>query len=213
MQASGFRPPVRLSGRFVELVPLERGHVDALAHAGRDPRIWEFMKFGPRTTREAMAELVDSYLDRQRMGIDLAFTILRKETGVPVGMTRYLDIDRTNQWVEIGGTWLDTDYWRTPFNTEAKFLMLTHAFEVERVHRVQLKTDIRNTRSAAAIERLGAVKEGVLRDHMVLPSGHVRSSVYYGILAAEWPQVRTHLEEFLARPWAPPTHLATPSTA
>ena len=190
-------------GRYIELVPLEVAHVDALAMAGRDPRIWEFMKFGPRTTRAGMADLVDSYLAREKLGVDLPFTVVRRETGVPIGMTRYLDIDRANRWVEIGGTWLDTAYWHSPFNTDSKLLLLRHAFESENVLRVQIKTDTRNVRSARAIERLGAVWEGVLRDHMVLPSGYVRSSVYYSILAREWPAVRARLEGFLARPWPP----------
>jgi RimJ/RimL family protein N-acetyltransferase len=209
MRANAFQRPVRLEGRYVELVPLDRAHVDALAIAGADPRIWEFMKFGPRTTRARMEELVDGYLERERLGIDLPFAVLRRETGIPVGMTRYLDIDRANRWVEIGGTWLDTAYWRSPFNTESKYLLLRHAFESENVLRVQIKTDTRNERSAQAIERLGAVKEGTLRDHMILPSGYVRSSTYYSILAREWPGVRSRLEGFLARPWTPTATVVT----
>ena len=207
MRGNAFRRPVHLAGRYIELVPLEPAQVDALTVAGRDPRIWEFMKFGPRTTRERMAELVDSYLERERLGTDLPFSVVRRDTGVPVGMTRYLDIDRANRWVEIGGTWLDTLYWHSPYNTESKYLLLRHAFEAESALRVQIKTDTRNERSARAIERLGAVREGTLRDHMVLPSGYVRSSVYYSILAREWPTVRSRLEAFLERPWTPPAAL------
>ena len=114
-------------------------------------------------------------------------------------MTRFMDIQPENRSVEIGGTWISPQYQRTVVNTEAKFLMLRHAFEVLDCVRVQIKTDLRNTRSQRAIERLGAVREGVLREHMMLPDGTLRSSVYYSILAAEWPAVRQRLLDLLER--------------
>ena len=203
MRPDAFRTPTTLRGRFIDLVPVDRDQVEALTRAGRDPRIWEFMRFGPRTSTDRMAELVESYLERQRTGQDLPFTIVWQASGAPIGMTRFLDIDRPNGWVEIGGTWLDTAFWRSPVNTDSKLLMLRYAFDTEHVNRVQIKTDTRNVRSQHAIERLGAVREGVLRDHMILPDGLVRSSVYYSILAREWPSVRDRLTAYLDRPWDP----------
>lgn len=201
MRPEAFRSTVRLEGRYIDLVPLAAAHLDALVAAGRDPRVWEFMRYGARDRRESMAELIDLLLERQRLGQDLPFTVRRHPGEVPIGMTRYLDIDRPNRSVEIGGTWYDPAYWRTPINTEAKYLLLRHAFEVENVLRVQLKTDTRNARSQRAIERLGAVREGVLREHLILPDGVVRSSVIYSIVEREWPSVRQRLESLLDRPW------------
>ena len=120
-------------------------------------------------------------------------------------MTNFLHIDRENQSVEVGGTWLDSGFWRTPFNTESKYLLFRHAFEVERVNRLQLQTDLRNERSQRAIERLGAVREAVLREDVQLADGYFRSSVYYSVLASEWPAVRARLEASLARPWNRPS--------
>ena len=144
-----------------------------------------------------MMRLIDTLLDRQSKGTDLPFTLCTLPNRTPVGMTRFLQIDRENRSVEVGGTWLGRDYWRTPLNTESKLLMLRYAFEVEKVNRVQLQTDLRNVRSQTAIERIGAVREGVLRDHAILWNGYVRSSVVYSILANEWPAVKHRLEEYL----------------
>ena len=149
-----------------------------------------------------MAEFIVELLGRQQAGTDLPFAVLDRASGAAIGMTRYLEIDRENGAVEIGGTWFDPSYWRTPVNTDTKRLMFGHAFDTERAHRVQLKTDLRNERSQRAIERLGAVREGVLRDHLVNRDGHRRSSVYFSVLADEWPTVRQRLDEMLARPWA-----------
>ncbi len=148
-----------------------------------------------------MTQVVDRLLERQAEGTDLPFVVLRKPEAVPIGMTRFLDIDRANRNVEVGGTWYDSVYWRTPINTDAKLRLLGYAFEVERVVRVQLKTDLRNVRSQRAIERLGAVREGALRHHRILRDGSLRTSVYYSILEEEWPDVRHRLELALQRPW------------
>jgi RimJ/RimL family protein N-acetyltransferase len=154
-------------------------------------------------TLPELDSLFDLLLSRQSEGTDLAFTTLRADDGRPVGMTRFLHIDRKNDCVEIGGTWLGRAWWRTPFNTEAKLLMLRHAFEVEGAHRVSLQTDLRNERAQRAIERLGATREAVLREDRLLPHGYYRSSVFYSILRDEWPRLRAGLEEKVARPWSP----------
>ena len=197
------RPPVTLEGRFVRLVPLLPTHAEDLAAFADDPVIWRYLPYGPCTTPAAMAELVEELLRRQSLGTDLAFTVLAQETGRPIGMTRFLEIGRTDARAEIGGTWYDRDHRRTPANTEAKYLLLRYAFEAEGLHRVQLKTDLRNLPSQAAIERLGARREGVLREHLRMPDGYRRSSVLYSILASEWPTVRGRLEGLLERPFAP----------
>lgn len=201
METMQFRPPVELVGTRLRLVPLTLDHAAALARAGRDPEIWRLLLAGPRTTPERMAVQISDLLSLQRAGSDLPFTIVRADNGTPIGMTRFLAIDRPNHAVEVGGTWLDSAYWRTPFNTEAKRLMLGYAFDTERARRVQLKTDLRNVRSQRAIERIGAVREGILREHLQLPDGFVRSSVMYSILASEWPTVRARLDELVRRPW------------
>lgn len=185
--------PVVLTGRLVRLEPLDRRHIPDLTLAGKDESIWQFMRYGAVTTQEKMALLVDDLLDLQRKGADLPFAVIDLASGQAVGMTRYMDIQRENRGLEIGGTWYGAAYQRTGVNTECKYLLLQHAFEQLGAIRVQIKTDLRNERSQRAIERLGAVKEGVLRDHMILPDGVVRSSVYYSILLDEWPAVKQRL--------------------
>ncbi len=204
MRPDGFRTPLTLSGRYVELVPLEWAHADALRLPAGRPEVTEFLRTGPMRSRADVEALVRTLLAAQRAGTDLPFTTCLLPARRPIGMTRFLRIDPGNDSVEIGGTWIDPALWRTPVNTEAKLLMLRHAFDVERVHRVQLQTDARNERSQRAIARLGATREGVLREDVVLPDGYRRSSVYFSILASEWPSVRPRLESFLARDWSPP---------
>ena len=194
-----YTTPVTLSGEIVRLEPLSVGHVPALAAAGRDPVIWEHMLYGVVDTHEKMLRFVQDLLQRQQRGTDLPFTVVLRASGQAIGCTRYLDIQPHNRSVEIGGTWYAPAYQRTGVNTEAKLLLLTYAFEQLQTVRVQFKTDVLNLRSQLAIERLGAVKEGVLRNHLVRPDGSLRSSVYYSILAQEWPGVRVRLTGFLTR--------------
>ncbi len=202
MTRESFRPPIRLTGERLELVPLERGQAPALLEASRDPEVGRYLVTPPARTLAGLEGQIEVLLARQRDGTDLPFCQLLRATGRPVGMTRFLHIDRTDLSVEIGGTWLERDWWRTPINTESKFLLLRHAFETEGFHRVWLQTDLRNERSQRAIERLGAVREGVHREDRLLPSGRFRTSVVYGIVADEWPRVKSRLEERLERPWS-----------
>jgi N-acetyltransferase len=202
MEAEGFRRPVTIEGRYATLVPLSRAQIPALARAGRDPAIWQWLRIGPGRNESEMTILVEEMLAAQAAGQVLAFAVLALPERAPSGFFRFLDIDRENRAVEVG-TWLDSARWRTPLNTEVKYLGLRHAFETERYHRVQLRTDALNERSQRAIERLGAVREGVHREHLRLRDGRYRTSVVYSILASEWPEVKRHLEEQLARPWPP----------
>jgi RimJ/RimL family protein N-acetyltransferase len=189
--------PVVLTGKVVRLEPLSERHVADLAVAGRDESIWRFMPYGQVTTEEKMRAWVQEILSRQARGTDLVFAVFHLAGGCAVGSTRYMDIQRQHRGLEIGGTWYAPAYQRTAVNTECKYLLLTHAFETLDCLRVQLKTDLRNERSQRAIERIGAVREGVLRNHIILPDGHMRSSVYYSLLAAEWPAVKVKLEAML----------------
>jgi N-acetyltransferase len=209
-ERSAFRQPCVLTGRYVSLIPLEVGHAESLALAGADPEIWRFMLTGFRGAPEPMRELSMSLRERWAHGVALPFTTVWNSTRELIGMTRYDEIDRANETVEIGGTWITHRLRRTPVNTEAKLLMLRHAFETEAVHRVWLRTDVRNLRSQRAIERLGATREGVLREHLVMPDGYRRSSVYYGIVRSEWPVIRARLEGFLAQAWDPPAGSVVP---
>ncbi len=191
--------PVTLAGRFVRLEPLTEEHVPGLAAIGMEDEIWKFMLYGPMRTEHDMRNWVRDMLNRASQGTDLPFAVIDLKTGCVAGATRYLEIRPAHRGLEVGGTWYGAAYRRTRVNTESKFLLLRHAFETLHCIRVQLKTDSRNERSQRAIERLGAVKEGVLRNHLVLLDGHIRHSVYYSILDSEWPAVKVRLQEMLAR--------------
>jgi N-acetyltransferase len=191
--------PVRLSGKLVDLEPLTLEHTAGLAQAGQDPELWKYMRYGLVDTPEKMAAFIGMQLAGQERGTDLPFAVIQRGSGQAIGMTRYLNIEPHNRALEIGGTWYAAPYQHTGINTECKFLLLRHAFEELGCIRVQFKADERNERSLRAIERIGAVREGVLRDHLILADGTVRSSVYYSILAREWPGVRQRLIELMNR--------------
>ena len=151
-------------------MPLRREHAPALAEALSDPAVWTYLRIRHGDTPEHMAALVEDNLALKAKGDTMPYTVLAGAEETPVGVIRFLDIHREDQWVEIG-TWLGPEAWRTPVNTEAKYLLLRLAFDTEGAHRVQLKTDARNQRSQTAIVRLGAVPEGALREHYRFPSG------------------------------------------
>lgn len=189
--------PITLAGQHVRLEPLTEAHVPDLAAVGLDPDIWRYMLYGDIDTAEKMLGFVRDLLARQARGADLPFAVISQESGRAIGCTRYLDIRRHDRGLEIGGTWYGAAYRRTAVNTECKYLLLRHAFEVLGCIRVQFKTDQRNEQSQRAIERLGAVREGILRNHMITPAGVIRHSVYYSITDAEWPAVKARLEGWL----------------
>jgi RimJ/RimL family protein N-acetyltransferase len=179
---------------------MEQSQVPELTKVGSAPEIWKFMRYGLIDSEAKMTEWVDSLLKLQEAGSDLPFTVVHLPTGRIAGATRYLNISQSHRSVEIGGTWYGLEFQRTMVNTEAKYLLLAYAFEKLACVRVQFKTDLRNERSQRAIERLGAVREGVLRNHMILPDGSLRSSVIYSILSDEWPQIKTRLTEMINQP-------------
>jgi RimJ/RimL family protein N-acetyltransferase len=186
--------PVTLTGSLVRLEPLAEAHIPDLTAAGQDDQIWRFMPYGLVRTAERMTAFVREVLERQARGTDLPFAVVERASSRAVGCTRYLDIQRPHRGLEVGGTWYATSHQRTGVNTECKYLLLRHAFEDLGCLRVQLKTDLRNDRSQKAIERIGAVREGVLRKNVIMPDGYLRSTVVYSIVDEEWPRVKALLE-------------------
>ncbi len=190
--------PVILEGRRVRLEPLGLIHAEDLFAVGADEIIWRYL------TRPAFADLEDARewvrmcLARMETGLRVQFAVTLPEEGRAIGSTGYLDIDRPNRTLEIGMTWYGVAYQRTFVNTECKYLLLKHAFEDQEALRVCIKTDSRNERSQRAIERIGGVREGVLRNHRITWDGTQRHSVYYSIIDTEWLEVRRELERKLA---------------
>ncbi len=189
-----------LTGRVVRLEPLGLQHADDLARAGADASIWRYYPGGIFDTLERMREYINSAQAKTSGGAEHPFAIIRLSDGRAVGSTRYFDVRPADRGLEIGHTWLDVEAQRTAINTECKYLLLRHAFEVLGCIRVQLKADARNTQSQRAMERIGCVREGVLRSQIIMPDGHRRDSVMYSIIECEWPGVRARLEGMLARP-------------
>lgn len=190
-----WRTPVILTGRYVRLEPMTEAHVPGLTAIGLDDSIWEHMLYGDVRTEEDVRGWVQDILSRP----DLPFVVIQLASGRIAGATRYLNITPEHRGLEIGGTWYGLEFRRTAVNTECKYLLLRYAFETLGCIRVQFKTDLRNERSQRAIERLGAKREGVLRNHMILPDGRFRDSVFFSILDTEWPGVKMRLEEMLNR--------------
>jgi N-acetyltransferase len=191
--------PVTLEGAHVRLEPLAKTHLAGLAEAGLDEELWRWIPTAVRT-KEEMAAYIDTALDEQARGISLPFAIVEKAMGRAIGSTRYGNIDRMHHRVEIGWTWVGRAWQRTAINTEAKYLLLRHAFESLGCMRVELKTDSLNERSRAAILRIGAREEGIFRNHMITESGRLRHTVYFSIIDSEWPAVKARLEAKLNSP-------------
>jgi RimJ/RimL family protein N-acetyltransferase len=188
---------VILEGHGVRLEPLTDKHVDALNQAAGDGRLWELW-FTAVPVPEKMGDYIADALKGQRDGHMLPW-IVRDASGAVIGSTRYHDIVPAVDRVEIGYTWYAQSRWRTSVNTSCKLLLLTHAFDTLQCKVVGLRTDNFNFRSQRAIEALGAKKDGVIRHHAARRDGTVRDSVMYSILAAEWPDVKRHLELRLRR--------------
>ena len=189
--------PVTLEGRHARLEPLAERHFAGLCAVGIDPELWRWTISQVHSEADMRRYLAQA-LRHQSEGTALPFTIMLKETGEVAGSTRYGNIDTVNQRVEIGWTWLGRRFQRTPINTEPKLILLTHAFEALKCIRVELKTDRLNQKSRDAIVRIGAVEEGILRHHMLTDTGRVRDTVFFSILAEEWPSVKQRLSARLA---------------
>ncbi len=191
--------PVTLEGKYVRLEPQAVKHIPDFLAASEPEEIWTFLPFGPFKTDDEWQRMLQAGNSQPQPRKGLWFAIVRRADEHAVGATGYNQIFYADCAVEIGGTWLHPSVWRTPINTECKYLMLRHAFETLGCIRVQLKTDARNIRSQRAIDRLGAVKEAVLRKHMITRDGFVRDSFVYSILDTEWHSVKSRLEGFLNR--------------
>ena len=191
--------PVTLTGKYVRLEPLSEAHISGLAEIGIGQDFWRFMLYGDMNAKADMRNWVLDIMGRGQLGTDLPFAVIHLASGRVAGATRYLNIMPKDRGLEIGGTWYGLEFQRTAVNTECKYLLMTHAFETLHAIRVQLKTDLLNERSQQAIERLGAKKEGILRNHLVLPDGRIRDSVFYSILDTEWPEVKQKLETMLEK--------------
>lgn len=190
---------VVLTGKDVRLEPMTEAHIPGLAEIGVGQDFWDFMLYDHMNSVADMTDWVRDILSRAEKGADLPFVAIHLASGRVAGATRYLNIMPKDRGLEIGGTWYGVEFQRTAVNTECKYLLLRYVFETLGCIRVQLKTDLRNERSQRAIERIGAVKEGVLRNHMILPDGRFRHSVFYSILDTEWPDVKARLEKMLDR--------------
>lgn len=191
--------PLVLAGSVVRLEPLTEAHAPDLLAAADDPNIWLYLPAYQPTALADMQAWIAAARTSAAGGEEIPFAILALANGRAVGSTRFLEIRRESRTLEIGWTWLATPVQRSTVNTECKLLLLRHAFEELSALRVQFKTDRRNLRSQRAIERLGAVKEGILRKHRINHDGFVRDSVYYSIVDDEWPGVKAGLLQRLAR--------------
>jgi RimJ/RimL family protein N-acetyltransferase len=199
---TAFAAPCTLTGAHVRLEPLRAEHHDALVQAVRDGDLWNHW-YTAIPTPEGMAAEIERRLDLLAKGSMCPFAVIDPATHQPVGMTTYMNIDAANRRVEIGSTWYRQSVQRTPLNTEAKRLLLAHAFEQLNCIAVEFRTHFFNQQSRRAIERLGAKLDGILRSHQINPhplsAGALRDTCVYSIIASEWPNVRTHLDHQLSR--------------
>ena len=199
MQTLIFEPkPIVLDGDQVRLEPIELRHAADLYEAGNDESIWRYKWVPMPQSLDEVRLWTEAVTESMASGNEIAYAIVSKTDQCAIGSTRYLNIEPAHRTLEIGWTWIGTKYQRTVVNSECKYLLLTHAFEQLGAVRVQFKTDARNERSQRAIERLGAVKEGVLRKSHITHTGYIRDSVYYSIIDDEWPTVKQRLEQYLA---------------
>ena len=192
--------PVTLEGSAVRLEPLRREHADSFWGIAKNDLedIFRWIPYSMKT-REAFEKLVNNAFAEQGRGESVVFATVERSSGRTIGSTRFMNIDRINRRVEIGSTWIAPGWQRTGINTEAKYLMLRHAFEMWECMRVELKTDALNQKSREAILRIGAKEEGTLRRHLITWTGRVRDTFYFSVLDDEWPEVKARLEAMRER--------------
>jgi len=190
--------PVVLEGAHVRLEPLSRAHLAGLCEVGLAEELWRWIPL-PVQTPSDMAGYIDLALREQANGVSLPFVQIEKDSGRVIGSTRYMNIEKNHRRLEIGATWIAPAWQRTSINTEAKYLLLRHAFEDLGCMRVELKTDSLNEKSRNAILRVGAKQEGIFRNHMLTSTGRVRHTVYFSVIDSEWPGVKAKLERWLGQ--------------
>ncbi|SEN84766.1 Protein N-acetyltransferase, RimJ/RimL family [Mesobacillus persicus] len=186
----------RLENTVVQLIPMELNHIKGIFKAAQDQRIWEHMSVD-LTNKNSVIQYVQDALRKRENETDFAYVIISKKDQSIIGATWFLDISKHHRRIEIGSTWINPRYWRTNINTHCKYLLLKYCFEELNLNRVQIKTGHENIRSQKAIERIGAVKEGILRNHMIRKEGEIRHTVMYSIIREEWAQVKTDFEKRL----------------
>ncbi len=188
-----------MESAHIRLEELRVEHIPEIFTAlGTDPEVYRWLPFPAPAGIEDLAYVLEGFIRDTASGVRVAYAVVLKSSGKAIGTTSYLDLNPTHNSLEIGSTFYGREYWRSFVNTECKILLLTEAFEVRQVERVTLKTDSMNERSRAAITRLGASFEGILRHHMKRPDGSWRDSAYFSILRSEWPQVKCGLETKLS---------------
>jgi N-acetyltransferase len=187
--------PLTLEGSVVRLEPVRREHAELFWEIAENDLedIFRWIPYSMKTP-EDFRRLIDTAFGEQERGESIVFATVEQNSGRVIGSTRFMNIDRNNRRVEIGSTWIAPQWQRTGVNTEAKYLMLRHAFETWKCMRVELKTDALNQKSRNAILRIGAKEEGTLRRHLLTWSGRVRDTVYFSVLDNEWPEVKTRVE-------------------
>lgn len=192
--------PLTLDGSVVRLEPVRHEHAEQFWEVAKNDLddVFRWIPYSMKT-RKDFQRLVDKAFEEQERGESVVFATVEKSSGRVIGSTRFMNIDRVNRRVEIGSTWIAPAWQRTGVNTEAKYVMLRHAFEVWKCMRVELKTDALNQKSRNAILRIGAKEEGTLRRHLLTWTGRVRDTVYFSILDDEWPEVKAKLEEMRIR--------------
>jgi RimJ/RimL family protein N-acetyltransferase len=188
--------PYALQGHYVRLEPLTPAHHPALCEAGLVEELWRWTPLQITTPLE-MQVYIDATLSARDKELEYPFVTIDFQSNKVIGSTRFMNIDAKNRRLEIGSTWIMPGYQRTPINTEAKYLMLRHAFEHLNCLRVEFKTDVLNMKSRTAILRIGAKQEGVFRNHLITQSGRVRDTIWFSIIDTEWPEVKTNLEHRL----------------
>jgi len=190
--------PVVLEGRYVRLEPLSLDHASGLWAVSDHAELYHYKPYALRSEGD-LRRFIEIAQEKHAAGSGLSFATIARSCNSPVGSTSFSAADWPHRRIEIGGTWVTPAHQRTPINTEAKYLMLRHAFETLRLLRVEFKTDSLNARSRAALLRIGATEEGTFRNHMVMLDGRNRHSVYFSIIDSEWPAVKARLEGFLAQ--------------
>jgi len=190
--------PVVLEGEHVRLEPLSLSHLDGLCEIGIVEELWRWIPTQV-TTPEQMKAYVELALTERANGVSMPFAQIERASGRVIGSTRYMNIEKAHRRLEIGSTWIAPAWQRTPINTEAKYLLMRHAFEDLGSMRVELKTDSLNEKSRNAILRIGAKQEGIFRNHMLTSSGRIRHTVYFSVIDSEWPGVKVELERRLSR--------------
>jgi N-acetyltransferase len=193
---------VTLRSPSVTLAPLDHSYCEELIEAVNDGKLFELW-YTSIPTPEAMASLIEQRLEQRAAGVILPFATIDNATGKAVGMTNYLNVDAANRRLEIGGTWYRRSIQRTGFNTQAKFLLLGHAFDTLNCIAVEFRTHFFNHQSRRAIERLGAKLDGILRNHQLAANGTLRDTCVYSIIASEWPTVKAHLNSLLSNRYRP----------